>query len=207
MNLLDRIVEIITDYHNEPYDLSIEDTAKAILALVEEPRHLLVPNEIVKIAKSLGYQVTPTVSEQKDCCEKCEWTDYQTDEYDRGIGLTTTCRNSKCFCHSPSSGVEPTAPVGGWESEFDEMFVSEEGFVKPQRDAFYPAYEIKDFFRQTIKNREREIAEGIKLLKVAKCPDPDCDNHGTIAMRISDDEWEPQQCQWCFERNALINKQ
>ena len=39
-------------------------------------------------------------SPEKNCCEKCEWIDYERDEYDRGIGLTNYCRNSKCPCHS-----------------------------------------------------------------------------------------------------------
>lgn len=47
--------------------------------------------------------------------------------------------------------------------------------------------------------------EGVKLLEVARCPEPDCDNNGTIANRISDDEWEPQQCQWCHEKRLLLD--
>lgn len=42
------------------------------------------------------------------------------------------------------------------------------------------------------------------LLKVARCPDPDCDNNGTIAVRVSDEEWEPQQCQWCHEKRLEL---
>lgn len=56
--------------------------------------------------------------------------------------------------------VEPTAPVG-WESEFEKVYNNPistmwtEGFKK----------KIKDFIRQTIKNREREIAEGVGNMK------------------------------------------
>ena len=45
----------------------------------------------------------------------------------------------------------------------------------------------------------------ISLLEIARCPEMDCDNKGTIACRISDDEWEPQQCQWCDERKQLLS--
>jgi hypothetical protein len=37
---------------------------------------------------------------QSGCCELCEWTDYEVDEYDRGMSLTTVCRNKNCPCHS-----------------------------------------------------------------------------------------------------------
>lgn len=39
------------------------------------------------------------------------------------------------------------------------------------------------------------------LLKVAKCPA--CDGSGSIQHQIGEDEWEAEQCQWCFERAAL----
>ena len=32
-----------------------------------------------------------------------------------------------------------------------------------------------------------------------KCINSNCDNNGTIANQISEDEFEPQQCQYCFE--------
>jgi len=67
--------------------------------------------------------------------------------------------------------VEPTAPVGGsWESEFDEKFTiveigdhTCEGWNDLGDDMMDKAYlaspeKIKAFIRQTIKNREREIA-------------------------------------------------
>lgn len=52
---------------------------------------------------------------------------------------------------------------------------------------------------------EEVLKEPLRLLEIAHCPDQDCDNKGTIAVRTSDDEWEPQQCQWCYEKNALLN--
>jgi hypothetical protein len=50
----------------------------------------------------------------------------------------------------------------------------------------------------------RGRGDAAKLLSFARCGDPDCDNLGTIAVRISDDEWEPQQCQWCHEKKELL---
>ena len=49
-----------------------------------------------------------------------------------------------------------------------------------------------------------KLDKAIELLRVSKCPEYDCDNNGTIACRISDDEWEPQQCQWCYEKKLLL---
>ena len=45
------------------------------------------------------------------------------------------------------------------------------------------------------------------MLKIARCPETSCDNNGTIANQISEDEWEPQQCQWCDEKKAITNTQ
>lgn len=63
-----------------------------------------------------------------------------------------------CLCDTP---VEPTAPVGGsWESEFDKKFMTIFS-LHTGADTFAP---VKDFIAQTIKNREREIAEGVEGL-------------------------------------------
>lgn len=67
----------------------------------------------------------------------------------------------------------------------------------------------------------------LNLLAVAKCPN--CDGSGTAMRQTSvrqyvtrdmavdagdpsmegslylDDEWEPEQCQWCYERKTLLN--
>jgi len=32
-----------------------------------------------------------------------------------------------------------------------------------------------------------------------KCINSDCDQNGSIPHQVSDDEWEAQQCQFCFE--------
>lgn len=50
---------------------------------------------------------------------------------------------------------------------------------------------------------EKENAELIKMLKIAKCPNyPICDQMG--AIQIDEEDWE--QCQWCHEREILINQ-
>ena len=53
--------------------------------------------------------------------------------------------------------------------------------------------------------REEMREKVVSLLGKARCPDQDCDNNGTIACRISEDEWEPQQCQWCYEKKAFLS--
>lgn len=45
------------------------------------------------------------------------------------------------------------------------------------------------------------------LSKDVLCINSSCDLNGTIANQISEDEWEPQQCQFCFEyRFPLVEK-
>lgn len=53
---------------------------------------------------------------------------------------------------------------------------------------------------QRLTERVREL-EG--LLKVARCPDSDCTN-GVIPHQVDEDEWEAQQCQWCYEREHAL---
>ena len=72
------------------------------------------------------------------------------------------------------------------------------------------------------------LAEAIALLRVAKCPN--CDGSGAIPRQTSsrqlvtremasdaccpemegslysDDEWELEQCQWCYERHGLLDR-
>lgn len=42
------------------------------------------------------------------------------------------------------------------------------------------------------------------LLNVAKCPDSNCVD-GSIARQVAAGEWEQEQCQFCYERNDLLN--
>lgn len=41
------------------------------------------------------------------------------------------------------------------------------------------------------------------LMAIARCPNTDCID-GSIPVQVSDNDWEAQQCQWCFERAAII---
>jgi len=59
---------------------------------------------------------------------------------------------------SEQKPVEPTAPVGGWEEKYNEMYGSFL-FAPVINKAGYD--KLRDFIHQTIKNREREIAEGL----------------------------------------------
>ena len=38
-----------------------------------------------------------------------------------------------------------------------------------------------------------------KFDKEFPCKEFNCDSNGTIANQVSEDEWEPQQCQFCYE--------
>ena len=58
--------------------------------------------------------------------------------------------------------------------------------------------------KEQLQRHEEAMKEAVKLLRVARCHDSRCDNNGTIAVQISEDEWEPQRCQWCDERKSLI---
>ena len=45
-----------------------------------------------------------------------------------------------------------------------------------------------------------------RIRKAQFCPVFGCDNSGCIAHQISDDEWEPQQCEWCYvTKDSLFN--
>ena len=54
---------------------------------------------------------------------------------------------------------------------------------------------------ETVK-QERDLMRS--LLTVAVCPA--CDGSGSIPHQIAEDEWEAEQCQWCYERKAFLNK-
>lgn len=43
---------------------------------------------------------------------------------------------------------------------------------------------------------QKKNKELVALLKIARCPN--CDGSGNI----SHDEWEQEQCQWCYERQV-----
>ncbi len=47
-----------------------------------------------------------------------------------------------------------------------------------------------------------QITQLRHVLKVAVCPN--CDGSGAIAHQVSEDEWEPEQCLWCVEREQAL---
>jgi hypothetical protein len=65
--------------------------------------------------------------------------------------------------------------------------------------------EYGDYIRQqTLEEVIGGKIDIVKLIEHAICPHPDCDNRGTIAERVGEDEWEPTQCQWCDERKQTL---
>lgn len=48
-----------------------------------------------------------------------------------------------------------------------------------------------------------EVSKG--LLFAARCPNSSCMD-GTITHQINENEWEPEQCQWCYERKGLLSQ-
>ena len=50
-----------------------------------------------------------------------------------------------------------------------------------------------------------ELDLAVGLLEVARCPNENC-MEGTIPHQVDENEWEPEQCQWCHERDQLIKK-
>lgn len=48
-----------------------------------------------------------------------------------------------------------------------------------------------------------EVAQQMKkLLEVARCPNDGCVDGG-IPVQVGDNDWEQQQCQWCYERSQI----
>ncbi len=61
--------------------------------------------------------------------------------------------------------------------------------------------EESDGRMKAIRALEAQVKEYSALLAVAKCPA--CDGAGSIPHQIGDNEWEAEQCQWCFESKAM----
>jgi hypothetical protein len=50
------------------------------------------------------------------------------------------------------------------------------------------------------------LRQALTLLELARCPNATAGCvDGTIPRQVGEDEWEPEQCQWCHER-ALISE-
>lgn len=64
----------------------------------------------------------------------------------------------------------------------------------------------------TMEHAERELLNlfsvSISLLGVAKCPNNNCDQNGTIAVQsYPNGEWEPEPCHWCHEKKSFLNNE
>ena len=47
----------------------------------------------------------------------------------------------------------------------------------------------------------------LSLLGVARCPNSNCDNNGTIAYQTANGDWEPEPCEWCHRKKELLNNE
>lgn len=41
------------------------------------------------------------------------------------------------------------------------------------------------------------------LLAAARCPNSECTD-GVVHNQVGEEEWEAEQCQWCFERASIL---
>jgi hypothetical protein len=234
MNLQDRIEAELFVFKNS--NTSRSECAKVILALVEGEMVYKVQTSNIKgriegLVDDIVHAEKPTVSNERSpqsisepratiqdsiphtvseqCCGKCKRPEKVTDAVDEIFIYDEDC--DTCSCHSPSSEVEPTAPVGGWESEFDSEFplpdhprltkcdcaTDEEHEARTQWTA--EQGNVRYFIYQTIKNREREIAEGV-------------DAHRRMESDYDDDDKKARRDVRPFNEGldlaiALINKQ
>jgi hypothetical protein len=42
-----------------------------------------------------------------------------------------------------------------------------------------------------------------RMIEIAPCPNSGCDG-GVIPRCIGEGEWEPEQCQWCYEKTKFL---
>jgi len=92
-----------------------------------------------------------------------------------------------------------------------------------------PMPKCKPPAKYSIAEIRNDLIEAKELLKMAKCPN--CDGSGGIPVcvhpkrycsadmasdagdpsmegcLVSDEEWELEQCQWCYEKDKILNKQ
>ena len=64
----------------------------------------------------------------------------------------------------------------------------------------------------TMEHAESELLNlfsvSLSLLGVAKCPNGNCDNNGTIATQeYPSGEWIPEPCEWCHRKKELLNNE
>lgn len=48
------------------------------------------------------------------------------------------------------------------------------------------------------------LTEACKLLEMAQCPN--CEGVGYTSHQVAEGVWEQEQCQWCYERKALLDE-
>lgn len=51
----------------------------------------------------------------------------------------------------------------------------------------------------------QRMIEGLSLLGIAKCPNSNCDNNGTIAYENANGDLEIERCEWCHRKKELLN--
>jgi hypothetical protein len=74
-----------------------------------------------------------------------------------------------------------------------DLRASTKGLVKTNR------------YREGVWKDRLEAAEA-KLREVGELPCPHGCDDGSIAIGSNADGWEQQQCQWCYELQAIINR-
>ena len=89
--------------------------------------------------------------------------------------------------------------------EIEKMMKPYEGLqdfaLTANPDCEISVYEaIKHDFTTLTTKHQAELEKAVGLLKIARCPDNNCDNSGTGV----DGYGEPYQCQWCYERLQFI---
>lgn len=121
------------------------------------------------------------MTEPKICCDACEYTHYQTDEFDRGVGLITECRNSKCECHTPESDKVQRGncvfcgPVQGFSSMGDDIEIIHENHKRFHTPVSEPQV---GFLRQYLnespdwKGKKFTDEDLLSFLRVAHTPTP-----------------------------------
>lgn len=62
---------------------------------------------------------------------------------------------------------------------------------------------LSDRLAKTIVPEEGALLAMRGLLETARCPNTTCQD-GVIAHQVGEQEWEPEQCQWCDERQAML---
>jgi len=152
MNLQDRILEILEEYYGKNPRYSGK-AAKAILALVES-KH--VRNCYCQDDPRCK---PPTVSGQEHIYTQDDSGLCNCDCHDKPVEPTAPIIHAVPL---PHEGSVTTAPVGDWESEFDQRFGMDKESVA---HLFNYREALIDFIRETIKNREREIAEGVEGMR------------------------------------------